>query len=220
MKKLSKVVAGLSIAAAFGAAVLPLGAYAADKEVNLSVNVEGSISLLMSEVSDANIPVGTINATSLYTDLAFATTDVGGATLSMKATTATDINLTGTSSPANLINALVTSGALLEAGAMTGTSGGAYAWGIPTTAGSATGDSAASIGDLTTYTPSDAIPASGAWTIPTVSGTQVATTTSYNNSTEYVEDFDIYRVQFGIVTATDQVADEYTASVTYTLVNN
>jgi hypothetical protein len=197
MKKLSKVVAGLSIAAAFGAAVLPLGAYAAGNpaEEIVSVTVADTLFLAVSNEADEGMTTNHTNITTLADTIFAGSSKPYNLTIAAK--TSADTNLT---SGANKIVGAAT--------VATDASANSYTWGID--------------GTVTISTDgNEGITSVDAWalttlTAPTTSATPIATSAPANDVTEKTGS-DVYGVRFGIKTANNQADGEYTATNVYTL---
>ena len=215
--KAKKIIAGLSVVAALGAAVVPLSAvHAETANETINVIVNSALFMEIEGTQTTTMGAGEQNLTSLYDAVFAATTSSTGYSLTIAATSAPNVNMVNAAG--DLIAGAATPLAAGTLGAGTpGTnySGGSYTCGINATAFTAVGQAWANVAPGTQ--------ANFAWaqataTMPTTTPVLISSTTSANGASRPVSNG--YMVRYGVTTAADQPVGTYTTQVTFTLVDN
>jgi len=208
--KTTKIIAGLGVVAALGVAAVPLSTHAqstATAEDIVTINVLSTLYMsLVSETSET-LNAGATDTANLHSDVIVATGNTaGGYDLTIQAKTGTDVNLT--TSGGNMISGSAT---VLAPAAGSGSpfAGGSYTWGINSTAYSNTG----------VYGTGAPIWSAASATMPTTAATLIATTNTANASAS-AANADVYRVLYGVTTASNQPSGSYSATNVYTLTDN
>ncbi|MCL2085536.1 hypothetical protein FWH09_01225 [Candidatus Saccharibacteria bacterium] len=224
--KATKIIAGLSVVAALGAAAVPLSAVEASPATateNINVIVNSALYLNVDGLTTTTEGVGVTDLTNLSDVVRAGSTNSTGYSLYMSAPTTADINL------ANGNNIIPGSATVATPGLGTGVpgtnySGGSYTWGINSTAFSSTGGctnwsipTPSSIADCT----AGSTVTQPAWTnptMPTTTSALIASTAAANGAS--IGASNAYSIRYGVTIATDQPTGTYTAQVLFTLVDN
>jgi len=212
--KATKIIAGLSVVAALGAAVVPLSAVSAES-ANETINVIVNSALFMEidGTQTTTMNAGVQNVDSLFDAVYAATTSGTGYSLYIAATSAGNVNMV------NGAGDLIAGASAPVAGGTLGTgvpgnnySGGSYTWGLNATPFTSTGGAF-----------SNGVTPSTDWTnvtsaMPSTASALIASTSSANGASRPVSNG--YIVRYGVTTAADQPTGTYTTQVTFTLVDN
>ncbi|MBQ3429869.1 hypothetical protein IJG21_00370 [Candidatus Saccharibacteria bacterium] len=207
MVKTSKIIATLGVAAGLGIALLPLASYAAetgseDVEVEVNTAFTFAVKSYKAAVTTAEVNKVAMDRGAKNEELEHKITAEGNYSAGYVLTMAADHSyLLGETTSKQIPSIASTATALPTAGTI---QANGHGWGYRVTDTAASGSSATLLGDYSGKDYND---------IPTGDGDTLRAADTAARSASFDE---TKYVNFGIVTATDEVADTYKATITYT----